>query len=79
MKAAAETLLPHAKAALVASGVVEADLPTTLSAMLKVIEEKGLKLHQIFGNGAKSVVASETNEADEAKAHRMEAFKLRNK
>lgn len=49
LAAAAEKLLPHAKAALVASGTAEADLPKDVMAMLTMIEAKGLKLHQVFG------------------------------
>lgn len=37
------------KAALVASGETEADVPETLPAMLSMIKDKGLKLHQLFG------------------------------
>jgi len=51
---ATEKLLPHAQAALVASGVPEADLPKTLTATAAMIEEKGLKLHQIIQAGAAS-------------------------
>jgi hypothetical protein len=47
-------LLPHAKAALIASGVAETDLPNTALAMIKVVEEKGLKLHQVFASEPKS-------------------------
>lgn len=76
---AAEKLVPHAKAALTASGVAEADLPTTVTALLSLIEEKGLKLHQVFGAGQVSVEAKAGAETDENRQaqFRSEAFKVK--
>ena len=54
LKLAEDVMAPHVKAALVASGVAEADIPTDLPAMVKLVEDKGLKLHQIITAGAKS-------------------------
>ena len=80
INAAVEKLTPHVKAALVASGVAETDIPTDLTAMVGMIEEKGLKLHQVVSaeataSGAKSddVVLSASD------SRRKEAFKLSNK
>lgn len=77
LKAAEDVVAPHVKAALVASGVAEADVPTELPAMVKLVEDKGLKLHQIITPGAKSVDPktdlSKTGSADLAKKS---AFKL---
>ena len=42
------------KAAFVASGEEEKEVPEDIVAMLSVIKEKGLKLHQLFASGAKS-------------------------
>lgn len=74
LKDAAEKLLPHAKAALVASGVAETSLPSTLTALLAMIEEKGLKLHQVFGSAdaGKTDVKDTSGDNDARKA----AFKL---
>ena len=79
LKAAADKLLPHLKAALVASGAAEADLPKdlTLQAMLGMIEEKGLKLHQAVGAGGAASSGEKTVQPLDAKADpRKEAFKL---
>lgn len=80
LSAAAEKLLPHVKAALVASGEVETDLPETLTAMLAKVEEKGYKLHQLIGTLPKAN-ASKTDVEGTASAefskHRQEAFKTK--
>lgn len=77
LSAAAEALLPHAKAALVASGVTEADLPKDVPALLSLITEKGLKLHQVFGSDPKTVTVTDGNleAAKTAEEDRLEAFK----
>lgn len=72
-------LLPHVKATLVASGVVETDLEKLdFAAMLALVEEKGYKLHQLIGTLPKTN-AAKTDAKDEANAqfskHRAEAFK----
>lgn len=64
---------PHVKAALVASGVPETEIPAELSAQVKLVEEKGLKLHQIIGAGAKTEGTEVTASKDDP---RKEAFKL---
>ena len=77
MKEAADKVLPHVKAALVASGVAETDLSEkSLVEMLTVVEEKGLKLHQIITPGGVSAQAKDdaTLKAS-ADASRSEAFK----
>lgn len=75
---AAAKLLPHAKAALTASGVADADLPTDLTAMLALIETKGLKLHQVFGAEPKLVEAKAGGQDSEKNAElRNEAFKTK--
>lgn len=62
LKALTDSLVPHVKAALVASGEEETNIPEEASAMLKLVEEKGLKLHQLFGagEGGKSVSSKDT-------------------
>lgn len=78
LTATSEKLLPHVKAALIASGVAEADVPTDLVAAVTMIEEKGLKLHQVVGAGA---LANGTKADDELAAkqdHRKGSFKLSN-
>lgn len=75
LNAAFDTLMPHVKAALTASGVAENDLPTNLTAMVGMIVEKGLKLHQVVG----SAPVTDGGKVDlKAKAQdpRKEAFKL---
>jgi len=46
---ATEFVIGDLKAALVASGEEEDKLPEDLTAMLSLVKEKGLKLHQLFG------------------------------
>lgn len=76
---AANKLLPHVKAALVASGEVETDLEKLdFAAMLALVETKGYKLHQLVGtlpktNGTKTDAKDEANA--EFSKHRQEAFK----
>lgn len=81
---ATEKLAPHVKAALVASGVAEKDIPATLSAQADLIVEKGLKLHQIVsptavseGTKTDDQIALEAAKADEER--RKGSFKLSNK
>ena len=66
------------KAALVASGMPEAEVPATLTAMAEVIEAKALKLHQVVGSAAQSDGTKTDDEAakDAADAHRKASFKL---
>ena len=67
-------LAPHVKAALTADGVAETEIPTTLSAMVDMVEEKGLKLHQVIGSDKKPSVELS---AEEAKAKlRKASFKI---
>lgn len=65
LKDATEKLLPHAKAALVASGMAEADTPTTLLAAAEAIEKAGLKLHQAV-NAGNSTTPGSKDDVDEA-------------
>lgn len=77
LTATVEKLLPHVKAALVASGEVETDLEgKDVTALLELVETKGYKLHQVFGVQAKS----DGSKADDKKTvefsdHQKEAFK----
>lgn len=77
MKEATDKLLPHVKAALVASGVAETDLSEkTIVDLVSMVEEKGLKLHQIVAAG--SVADASKDDASlkaSAEAARSEAFK----
>lgn len=74
---ATEKLLPHVKAALVAAGENEDDLPETLVELTELIEDKGLKLHQAVGAGATSAGKKQDDGSeDEAKARRKSSFKL---
>jgi chromosome segregation ATPase len=74
---ASEIIFGDLKAAMVASGEKEEDLPQDLLTMLSLVKEKGLKLHQLFGseegtsNADKTDVNSKKN-TDLRKA----AFKL---
>lgn len=79
LKAAIELVAPHVKAALVASGTEEKDVPSDLTAMMKIVEEKGLKLHQIVGagEGQKSKTNPEDVTTDTAAAAHRGAFKLK--
>lgn len=84
LTAAFDSLLPHVKAALVASGVAETDLPTDLTAMVSVITEKGLKLHQVITPGGvsdttKTDVDADKDSKDLEASRRKEAFKLSGK
>lgn len=76
LKDAAEKLLPHAKAALVASGVAEASLPSDVTALLAMIEEKGLKLHQVFGSAAADAGKTDVKDTSGDSDGRKAAFKL---
>lgn len=72
---ATEKLLPHVKAALVASGVAEDQIPTGLVALAALIEEKGLKLHQAVGASSTKVEMKDVD-LTAGKDQRKEAFKL---
>lgn len=76
LKDATEKLAPHVKAALVASGVAEDQVPTDLVAMTKLVEEKGLKLHQIVGAEG-SDKGAETDKLSAKADYRSAAFKTR--
>jgi len=75
LTAAYDKIIPHAKAALVASGVAEADLPKDLATTVDLIVEKGLKLHQVIGSTAVSD-GSKTDEQTETVARHKGSFKL---
>lgn len=78
LKDVTEKLLPHVKAALAASGVAETDLSEkSITELVSLVEEKGLKLHQIVGVDPKSVTGKDgvKTAADLAAEHRKEAFK----
>lgn len=79
LQEATEQLVPHVKAALVASGADEKEVPEGFSAMLKMVEEKGLKLHQVIGTEAKSVTAKDDVDSEGESSLdklRLAAFKL---
>lgn len=79
LDAAYATLLPHAKAALVASGTPDADIAKDLTALLAQIEAKGLKLHQVFGAGAHAAEGKDDLKASkDADGQRKASFKLSN-
>lgn len=70
---AKEILAPHVKAALVASGTAEGDIPQDLAGMTAKIQEAGLKLHQVVGaQSAGTKTDVETDVVD----HRKGSFKL---
>lgn len=75
LTAAYDSLMPHVKAALVASGVAESELPTDITSMVAAISEKGLKLHQLVGSTAVSA-GEKVDLTAKAKDPRKEAFKL---
>ena len=79
MKEASDKLLPHVKAALVASGVAETDLSEkSITDMVTMIEEKGLKLHQIVAAGSVTDGGKDDDKLKAAKlaeGYRSEAFK----
>ena len=75
-KKVTEMLLPHAKAALIASGVAEAELPTNIVALVAAIEDKGLKLHQIFVE-PKSDAKKDDVKVELSSSYRNEAFKTK--
>jgi len=79
MKAATEKLTPHVKAALVASGVAETEVPSDLIGQLKLVEDKGLKLHQVIGAGAKTGAKNDVDALNASVDPRKEAFKLSGK
>lgn len=75
-----EKLAPHVKAALVATGVKEEDVPTDdPAAMLALVEEKGLKLHQVFGadKGSADPGRTDVKQDDFAASRRKANFKVR--
>lgn len=71
LKDAADKMRPHVEAALVASGGTSADLKEDmdLTAMLTLIEEKGLKLHQ-------AVQAKSDDKDDQLKAGMSDKYNL---
>lgn len=73
---ATEKLAPHVKAALVASGTAEAEVPATLIEMAAVVEAKGLKLHQVVGSEPTAIAAKD--DVSKKFDHRKGAFKLSN-
>lgn len=75
MKEAFAKLLPHAKATLSAFGVTDANLPTDLISLMSLIEEKGIKLHQIFTPEGKSANDKDGLKADDKANDRLGAFK----
>lgn len=54
VKNATDKLAVHVKAALVASGDAEAEAPEDLGEMIDLIEDKGLKLHQVVASDSTS-------------------------
>lgn len=64
------------KAALVASGEKEDDVPEDLVAMLSLVREKGLKLHQLFGAGPKADATKTDVTADKSANRRVSNFKI---
>lgn len=81
LKEATDLIAPHVKAALTASGVAEDQVPAELPAMVKLVEEKGLKLHQIVGAGQGGTASGTKEDAGDeaskkAEKARMNAFKL---
>lgn len=75
VKASEELLAPHVTAAAVASGVKEEDAPKTLEAMVKFINEKALKLHQVIGADGKAQGSKEDMKVDADDTGRKNAFK----
>lgn len=75
-------LHPHAKAALVATGTPEAEIPADLTGLFSLIEGKGLKLHQVLG-AAQADPARKVDDATAAEAafaaRRRSAFNLDSK
>lgn len=72
--AATEFLKTHTKAALVASGKTDPQVPEGVEDMIKAITETGLKLHQVIGADGKG--ASSDSSAETAKVA-SDAFKTR--
>jgi len=72
-------MLPHAKAALVASGAADATPPEDLVAMLTMIEEKGLKLHQAVGATHSDGGKKDVKQTDASDDRRKEAFRVNKK
>lgn len=81
LKEATDLIAPHVKAGLTAAGVADDQIPSELTAMVKLVEEKGLKLHQIVGAGQGGSASGTKDDAgDEAAKQalmaRQAAFKL---
>lgn len=77
---AADKLFPHAKAALVASGVAEGEIPTCIVELCSMIEEKGLKLHQVVGSESQTDASKDdAKKLEAASERRKEAFKTHRK
>lgn len=74
---ASDVVLVDLKAALVATGEKEDDIPADLSTMLSLIKEKGLKLHQLFGAGeAATSDATKTDAEKIVSSRRKSNFKV---
>jgi chromosome segregation ATPase len=73
---ASEVVLGDLKAAMIATGEKEEDIPEDLSAMLSSIKEKGLKLHQLFGAGGTSEDVKADRQKDEDADRRKLNFKV---
>lgn len=71
----------HVQAALGADGDKDTKMPETISAKLALVEEKGLKLHQLFGadTGAQGKKVEKKEDANLSDDTRFEAFKLNKK
>lgn len=72
-------LTEHCKAALIASGKADQEVPEDVTAMLSIINEAGVKLHQLIpeggrGRGATDATDDETEQKD--RRARLSAFKL---
>ena len=80
LKSVSDLVSGDLKAALVASGEAEDKVPTELPAMLAMIKEKGLKLHQLFGAGESLNQKDDVvSDADKLSAARRKAtFKINN-
>ena len=73
---ASEVVLGDLKAALIATGEKEEDIPEDLSAMLSNIKEKGLKLHQLFGVDGTSKDVKTSREEDDNSSRQLLNFKV---
>lgn len=78
LKAADEALSEHVKAALVAAGTPDAEIPAGVDAKLALIKETGTKLHQLVlaGSGGRSKETKGDVEGGNAANPSRAAFKL---